>query len=68
MAVKERRSPLQAVKLLREGQSLVKGAAAVADPHCRLEVLPLLLSLTQSRPPPPLLLVIHSVLGMEHDL
>lgn len=66
VAVKEMMPLLQAVKPLREEQNLVREAAVVHQ--CHLTAMLLLLSLTQSWPPHPLPLVIHSMLGMVHGL
>ena len=66
MAVKEMMPQLQAGKPLREEQNLVRVAAV--DHHCHSPTTLLLLSSTRSWPPHPLLLVIHLMLGMVHDL
>ena len=66
MAVKEMMPQLQAGKPLREEQNLERVAAV--GHHCHSPMMPLLLSLTRSWPPHPLLLVIHLMLGMAHDL
>lgn len=65
-AVKETMPLLVAVKLLREEQNLERVAAV--GHHCHSPAMLLLLSLIQSWPPHPLLLAIHSMLGMVHDL
>lgn len=66
MAVKEMMPLLQAGKPLTEEQNLVRVAAV--GHHCHSKAMLLLLSLTRSWPPHPLLLVIHSMSGMVHDL
>ena len=66
MVVTEMKSQLQAGKPQREEQNLVRVAAV--GHHCHLSMMLLLLSLTRSWPPHPLLLVVHLMLGMVHDL